>query len=414
MEKLPLFCCAQPPNGKSVAELHCKLAGASKKCLWVSLRTDIVLTLKKTTCVWREGGVQNEQIQLIGVSQAGLENYARKLAITINCWKTIDIQLGINSTNKETVNLQEFPVGTLKSLFDDANLILEQQTMGEVKINNANQSNTLEIEESFSGPIVLERIPFGANSMPDVKFFDAMHSLMTKFTKSDNHLFIFFCNDGKMDSSYASLVAALSYISLKDVPMTELNLVQREHRSYSYINMRQDENETLREYQYFHGRFRIIDELVRLLPNGNDVKAKVDTLIDMSAMNTDKLDMNIRENIYRTLKQASSEENTIMKYQLYRKAINFLECYFYLFLFEAYLVACKSDQWKESFEKWLFRIGRRTGVVSLLDRFSLPEITGPDSILNLQEYSKEFNTIRERARTPVDAMLKSYLRGTFM
>ena len=286
-----------------------------EKIIWTNLREEPVLYINTKPFVLRNYEKPYKNIEYTGIGTERIESVENRLKAEIlaevkkyngsillhleaengivPCWETID---------------PEHSIFTIREVYEN----FQQQG---VCIDYA-------------------RIPITDEMSPEKQDFDALVERV-KQTSSKNVKFVFNCQMGRGRTTTGMVVGCLLctwllwdqlFIPLKnDTP----------------VNQFSEENVLLA------GHYQIITELRRLLKTGQPTKQQLDAVIDRCGVF-----QNLREAIYPLLLQyrAASESK---KKMIGKTFTNYLERYFYLFLFAGYVERESGNFFSLSFAEWV-------------------------------------------------------------
>ncbi|XP_042169475.1 paladin-like [Oncorhynchus tshawytscha] len=97
-------------------------------------------------------------------------------------------------------------------------------------------------------------------------------------------------------------------------------------------------------------------QLVRLLPDGHQMKREVDMALDSVSETMTPMHYHLREIIICTYRQIKSGKSEKEVQQLLLKSVQYLERYMYLILFNSYLHLEKKNSWQRSFTTWMQQV----------------------------------------------------------
>ncbi|KAK2192281.1 hypothetical protein NP493_35g04016, partial [Ridgeia piscesae] len=120
-------------------------------------------------------------------------------------------------------------------------------------------------------------------------------------------------------------------------------------------------------------QIKIVQELVRRIPNGQQVKREVDFVLDQCSDTMTPMHYHLREVIlvtYNKVKKAKTDEE---KKFLLKRSLDMLELYIYLIIFNAYLHCERSTHWRMSFARWMKKVTPSAGFYELLDNLAFTE-----------------------------------------
>ncbi|VDO69208.1 unnamed protein product [Schistosoma margrebowiei] len=182
---------------------------------------------------------------------------------------------------------------------------------------------------------------------------------------------IFFCENGRERTSLAMAIAGLIHCHLFGF-------------MFGY-RAEEEERISLRDAKYTKGEFIIIKKLIRMLPRGHQIKREVDYVLDRCYESMSMMHFHTREEIYFTYVKARDENDPEKKLKLRKRSLAYLERYFFLILFNAYLHDQQPRRWKISFEVWIQQATHQVYFMDILDNFGFPEFEEPDKLRRIRE-----------------------------
>uniref|UniRef100_A0A8K9WRV1 Paladin n=1 Tax=Oncorhynchus mykiss TaxID=8022 RepID=A0A8K9WRV1_ONCMY len=202
-----------------------------------------------------------------------------------------------------------------------------------------------------------KRIPLADCCAPKEEDFDQLLEAMKSTLAEDSHsAFVFNCSNGKGRTTTAMVIAALTVWHFNGFP-----------------EFGDDEIVSVPDAKYTKGEFKVVMQLVRLLPDGHQMKREVDMALDSVSETMTPMHYHLREIIictYRQIKSGKSEKEVL---QLHLKSVQYLERYMYLILFNSYLHLEKKNSWQRSFTTWMQQVAARAGVYDLLNQLGFSE-----------------------------------------
>ncbi|CAH1794464.1 unnamed protein product [Owenia fusiformis] len=217
--------------------------------------------------------------------------------------------------------------------------------------------------------LVYHRIPISDDAAPKEKNFDQIMALLNNieeiYTDEDGPALLFHCRTGKGRTTTAMAIAGLIICHKKGFPYGtkpgEQELVSCPNATYT------------------KGEFLIVQRLVRMIPNGQQMKREVDFMLDQCSETMTPMHYHVREVIfvtYNKMKKAKTDED---REELKLKSLQYLERYLYLILFNTYLHAERRNHYERSFTRWMKEVGSRAGVYEVLDDIAFTDFESVNS-----------------------------------
>ncbi|XP_064789352.1 paladin-like isoform X2 [Oncorhynchus masou masou] len=186
-----------------------------------------------------------------------------------------------------------------------------------------------------------KRIPLADCCAPKEEDFDQLLEAMKRTLAEDSHsAFVFNCSNGKGRTTTAMVIAALTVWHFNGFP-----------------EFGDDEIVSVPDAKYTKGEFKVVMQLVRLLPDGHQMKREVDMALDSVSETMTPMHYHLREIIICTYRQIKSGKSEKEVQQLLLKSVQYLERYMYLILFNSYLHLEKKNSWQRSFTTWMQQVG---------------------------------------------------------
>ncbi|XP_041362865.1 paladin-like isoform X2 [Gigantopelta aegis] len=332
LQGLPIFGMAQPArNGLSrvVSHLMVKKLGHSQVIL-INLRNDLTVECDDDTYCVHHTKHMEEPVLIGGASGKELEEKEELLKKEIKRIKTIEVY-------------QELEHPAVSKTFSS---VLTPYDLWEHQ-----RLQTLDL--------YYHRMPFQCDSSLEEKEFDDLQQLLFSYYKSDsdwqkdNLAFVFHCRTGKSRTSQAMAVAALIFFHIRDFPYGS--------------KPGEPERVSCPNAQYTKGEYIIVQKLVRLLPEGQQVKREVDLVLDILFETMSTTLFHLREVIFVTYNKIKNATSDKQKDMLQRLSMEYLERYIYLILYNSYLHCEKESGWERSFSQWMKQVAAPAGVYELLD-----------------------------------------------
>nr|CAH8871870.1 unnamed protein product [Trichobilharzia regenti] len=403
--------------------------------IWICLRDDYVIKYAGETCSWRSKRKPEDPILLRGVSGMELEEMEHKFTQAVGKIKPPCKLYQVNDNgNLSTVNIyssgEKPDVLSLKQMFkhafDPTNTVNVSSNSSALDATSTHSSVFDKIPDSYAVYLnehaEYHRIPLPHYSQPPPPIFDnilrlmltnargllasansslslkhacngqtSLHrsgrrSVFNPAVKEDLQLpspsnallnrvsvtnLLFFCENGRERTSLAMSIASLVYCHLFGF-------------MFGY-RVEEEERISLRDAKYTKGEFVIIGRLIRMLPRGHQLKREVDYVLDRCYESMSMMHFHTREEIYFTYVKARDEINPEKKLKLRKRSLAYLEKYFFLILFNAYLHDQQPQRWKLPFETWIQQVTHQVCFMNLLDNFGFPEFEEPDKLRRIRE-----------------------------
>ncbi|XP_052787722.1 paladin-like [Mya arenaria] len=333
IKAIPVYGMAQPTSdGLSKVVNHLlNLKVRHTHVVVVNLRNDVMVELDDATYSVRDSGKVDEPIIFPGYSKTDLEDKEEELKRTIRKHKTFQLY---NELSDPPLQREVYSAYTILDLAENQRL----QTLD----------------------MTYQRVPLLCEESPTETDIDCLMSVVCshcRLEKLQNHTdtaFVFFCRTGKSRSTFAMAVAGLIMCHMKGFPKGSLKGEQ--------------ERISLPNAQYTKGEFIIVQKLVRMLPNGHQVKREVDFILDEIFNTMTPTMFHMREIIFVTYnKSRKVGRDAELRETLLCQSILYLERYVHLILFNAYLYHDRQAGWKRPFSTWMKEVGARAGVYDVLD-----------------------------------------------
>uniref|UniRef100_A0A674E0A5 Paladin n=1 Tax=Salmo trutta TaxID=8032 RepID=A0A674E0A5_SALTR len=205
--------------------------------------------------------------------------------------------------------------------------------------------------------LLYKRIPLSDCCAPKEEDFDQLLEAMKSTLAEDSRsAFVFNCSNGKGRTTTAMVIAALTVWHFNGFP-----------------EFGDDEIVSVPDAKYTKGEFKVVMQLVRLLPDGHQMKREVDMALDSVSETMTPMHYHLREIIICTYRQIKSGKSEKEVQQLLLKSVQYLERYMYLILFNSYLHLEKKNSWQRSFTTWMQQVAARAGVYDLLNQLGFSE-----------------------------------------
>ncbi|KAM6951651.1 paladin isoform 2-T2 [Aplochiton taeniatus] len=249
--------------------------------------------------------------------------------------------------------------------------ILRAQKWLEVTLEQEKQmkmfKSCLTVQEVFdhytsSHPgLLYKRIPLPDCCAPSEEDFDKLMEAMKSSLAEDSHsAFVFNCSNGKGRTTTAMVTAVLTLWHFNGFP-----------------EFGDDELVSVPDAKYTKGEFKVVMQLVRLLPDGHRMKREVDMALDSVSETMTPMHYHLREIIICTFRQIKTGKSEKESQQLLLRSLQYLERYMYLILFNTYLHLEKKDSWQRSFTQWMQQVAARAGVYNILNQLGFSEFENP-------------------------------------
>ncbi|XP_069124091.1 paladin-like isoform X1 [Argopecten irradians] len=225
--------------------------------------------------------------------------------------------------------------------------------------------------------MIYHRIPLQYDTALEEKDFDNLMSIVCEYGNnsdpSANTAFVFFCRTGKSRTTTAMAIAGLILCHIRGFPKG--------------ANLGEQERVSCPNAQYTKGDFIIVQKLIRMLPNGHQIKREVDFILDEIFETMSTTLFHLRENTFVIYNKIKNAKNEASKQTLKRQSLDYLERYIYLILFNAYLHYDKKIQWQRPFSRWMKEVAACAGVYKLLNNLGF---------YDFDKMPTSFKTMKER------------------
>ncbi|XP_041920738.1 phosphatase domain containing paladin 1b isoform X2 [Alosa sapidissima] len=232
------------------------------------------------------------------------------------------------------------------------------------------------------------RIPLADCSAPHEEVFDELlEAIKSSLAEDPTSAFVFSCHSGKDRTTAAMVITTLTLWHFNGFP-----------------DVVEEEIVSIPDAKYTKGEFEVVMQIVRLLPQGQQMKREVDMALDIVSETMTPMHYHLREMIicaYRKTKAAKTEKESQV-WQL--KSLQYLERYIYLILFNTYLHLEKKDSWRRPFATWTHQVAARAGIFTILNQLGFPEFDKPRDM--------SLSSLRCRWRQPPAHALP--IRGEFI
>uniref|UniRef100_A0A4W4HKM4 Paladin n=1 Tax=Electrophorus electricus TaxID=8005 RepID=A0A4W4HKM4_ELEEL len=201
------------------------------------------------------------------------------------------------------------------------------------------------------------RIPLADRAGPRETDFDQLLEAMKHVQAEDSQAaFVFNCASGKASTTTAMTIAALSWWHFTGFP-----------------EFGEEEIVSVPDAKYTKGEFEVVMKLVRLLPDGHQMKREVDAALDSVSETMTPMHYHLREIIISTCRQVKSSKTEQESRALLLRSLQYLERYIYLILFNTYLHLEKTSSWTRPFSVWMQEVAARAGIYDLLNQLEFSE-----------------------------------------
>ncbi|XP_013397677.1 paladin [Lingula anatina] len=341
IKKIPVYGMAQP-NKEGLKLVIQRLTSSPKKhpvVLVVNVRDDLAIQCGENTYCWREEAFLDVPISMDGVSDTEIEEKERALKKEI----------------VENNGLQVYEDITQPRRLLQFDTVLTPREMAE------------DIMRKASEKVLYHRVPLPGDRGLSEKEFDILLSMIYQVEEfcpnGEEPAILFYCRTGKARTTTAMVVASLIHGHLKGFP--------------TGTNPGEQERVSVPNAAFTMGNFKIVSKLIRILPNGPQIKREVDFVLDQCSETMTPMYYHLRELIFSTYNKTRAAKTPSEAVSLKRLSLDYLERYVYLIIFNAYLHAEKASEWKYTFSAWMQEVGPRTGLYNILDSLGFPEFEPP-------------------------------------
>jgi hypothetical protein len=343
VEGYPVFGVGQPTS-KGFTELcrHVAVNHNISKVIWTCMRQEPVVYVNNGSYAPRAITNLNENMHLVGIEPSLVEELQTLLAHRVR-----DHGVAIGKFEYYQDTYAENPA-------DRKNLLLEE------KIDSINDVRSLTtvydaLRDKHGFDVVYHRMPIADEKAPQPHDFDLfIHALLGKMDEKTGMFFN--CQMGKGRTTTGMVCAILMYRSTHE-------------ESFELKATEPITAETPTDERRRRGHYQVIDALVEALPNGLQIKNELDDAIDRASH---------LQNLRLCIEHAKTmyDKETVDRRQFWKNmSVNFIERYFYLIAFNAYLHEASKNEFNVTFEQWhkdhadLFAIlgTRDSGALSTFD-----------------------------------------------
>ncbi|KAM6897271.1 paladin isoform 2-T2 [Xenentodon cancila] len=327
--KMPVYGVAQPTSEATEAVLA-HLTDERRKhshVLWVNLQDELVLEGNGQIFIPREPSCLDQHISVPTSDSQLIEKLETSLKEEI-----LQAQKWLEVTLEQEKQMKMFKsCRTIQEIFNQ--------------------------HKSSHQGLMYKRIPLPDCSAPTEEDFDKLLEAMKSTLAEDSHsAFVFNCSNGKGRTTTAMVVAVLTLWHFNGFP-----------------EFADDEIVSVPDAKYTKGEFKVVMQLVRLLPDGHRMKREVDLALDSVSETMTPMHYHLREIIICTYRQIKGDKTEKECQQLLLRSLQYLERYIYLILFNTYLHLEKKDSWQRSFTVWMEQVAARAGVYDILNQLGFSE-----------------------------------------
>ncbi|XP_067838355.1 paladin-like isoform X3 [Heptranchias perlo] len=208
-----------------------------------------------------------------------------------------------------------------------------------------------------------QRIPITDCAAPTEEDFDVFLKVVClNLTIDQNSAIILNCHNGKERTTAGMVICLLLTWHIKGFPEPFV-----------------EDMVSIPDAKYTKGEFEAILNLIRILPNGDEMKKEVDRALDAVSDSMTPMMHHLREIIINTYKKSKGAKDKDIAESLHLRSLQYLERYFYLILFDTYLHLEKPGKWERSFKEWMAEVAAPAGVFEILDKLGFSEFDDPVS-----------------------------------
>ncbi|XP_067672174.1 paladin-like isoform X2 [Haliotis asinina] len=351
---LPIYGMAQAPRdglSRVVSHLLDKRQGY-KHVAVIGLRNDVTVECDGATYNVRDVSNLEEPVLVVETTASELEDKEEALKKEVKSYKDVEVY---TDTSRPPVTMEFSSVMSPEDLW-------EQQ-----KLQTLDMSYT--------------RLPIQYDHSPTEKELDQIqaavcsHHTSQQSWNEDTVGLVFTCRTGKSRTSLAMAVAGLIFYHKRGIPYG--------------ARPGEEERVSCPNAAYTQGDFIIVQKLVRLLPEGQQVKREVDLVLDQVFETMSPMHFHLREVIFVTYNKIKSARTESQRQSVQRLSVEHLERYLLLILYNAYLHHQKGSEWNTTFSHWMCEVAARVGVYELLDNLAF---------YDFEQTLSQFRTRRERWR----------------
>lgn len=216
------------------------------------------------------------------------------------------------------------------------------------------------------------RIPLPRHRIPRFACFDQLvRTVRNAAENSERTAFVFFCHNGKKRTTNMMVAASLVLAHMEKFSLGA------DDSSTNGLDL------WAPDVEFTRGEYKIILELIQILPDCHLRKKEVDVALDICHEGMSTMHYHLREHLNPTYKKARRakdfEEYLVLKHRAYLG----LEFYAFLIIFNCYLHQEKETLWRKiSFTEWMSKYASRLGVLDVLNNLGFTEF-GEDYPMNL-------------------------------
>ncbi|XP_067886515.1 paladin-like [Heterodontus francisci] len=208
-----------------------------------------------------------------------------------------------------------------------------------------------------------QRIPITDCAAPREEDFDVFLKVVrSNLTIDQNTAIVLNCHNGKERTTVGMVICLLLTWHINGFPEP-------------YV----EDMVSIPDAKYTKGEFEAILNLLRLLPNGDQMKKEVDRALDAVSDSMTPMMHHLRELIINTYKKSKGAKDNNIAASLHLRSLQYLERYFYLILFATYLHLEKPGKWERSFKEWMAEVAAPAGVFEILDKLGFSEFEDPEA-----------------------------------
>ncbi|KAL5018749.1 hypothetical protein ScPMuIL_004471 [Solemya velum] len=321
---LAIYGMAQPArDGFSKVARHLMEKKPEHECVvFINLRNDVMIECDGMTYSVRDKSMLDEPITFTGLTKKEIEEKEKELKREMKIKKSAQVYHELS----DPPLFRQF-------------------------VSVMSPCDLAEYQRQQTANIQYYRIPLFHDITVEEKDYDHLlsvvceHQLFNKSEDSSGPAFVFFCRTGKSRTTLMMAAAGLILCHLKGFPYGS--------------GLGEQERISLPNAQYTKGDFLIVQKLVRILPQGQQLKREVDFILDECFDTMSPMHFHIREVIFVTYNKMKSAKTEEQRQKLQGQCMDFLERYIYLILFNAYLHLNKSNRWERPFSQWMAADAKR-------------------------------------------------------
>ncbi|KAL4239188.1 Paladin [Mactra antiquata] len=332
IKEIPVYGMAQPSSDGLLKVVNhlLNLKVKHTHVVLINLRNDMMVEMDNATYSLRDAGKLDEPIIFPGFTKSELEDREEELKRIVRKNKIFQVynELGESPIERE--------INKAYTILD----LAENQRL-----------QTLDMSY-YRVPLLCDESP-SETDIDGIMEVVCNHCKQERLKNNTSTAFVFFCRTGKSRSTFGMAVAGLILCHMKGFP-------KGAHKG-------EQERISCPNAQYTKGEFIIVQKLVRMLPNGHQVKREVDFILDEIFNTMTPMMFHMREMIFVTYNKIKKCETDHAREQILCLSILYLERYVYLILFNSYLHFDAHTNWKRPFSQWMKEVGGRAGVYEVLD-----------------------------------------------